>query len=100
MFQSKSWVSVVPVLVCDEEEVGVVAVDACRALEGDFLKQTCRFRSGTRRLVGEEESEERRGVGGAVWNELVVRSVGCIRQPIAAVRRVGAVHSIVVRFVS
>jgi hypothetical protein len=74
-----------------------VAVDAFLTLGEDFLKETCRFRRGTRRVVVvvvDEESELRRGVGCAVWNGLVVRSDGCIRQPIAAVRRVGAVHSI------
>jgi len=54
-----------------------------------FLKETWRFERGIRR--GEEESGTRRGVGVPVWKELVVRSVGCNRQLIAAVRRVGAV---------
>ena len=31
-----------------------------------------------------------------VWYEHGVKRVGCIRQPIAAVRRVGAVHNIAV----
>ena len=31
-----------------------------------------------------------------MWYEQGVRSVGCIRQPIAAVRRVGVVHNIAV----
>jgi hypothetical protein len=57
------------------------------------LKETFRFARGTRRVEGEEESEARRVVAGGVWNEQVVRSVGCNRQPIAAVRR-GAVYSI------
>jgi len=98
VFQSRSCVSVVLGLALACVDGGeVVAVDACLVLLGeDFLKETCRFRSGTRRvvLVGEEESDDRRGVAGAVWNEVGVRRVGCIRQPIAAVRRVGAVHSI------
>jgi hypothetical protein len=38
----------------------------------------------------------RREEGAVVWYEQGVRRLGCIRQPIAAVRRVGAVHNIAV----
>ena len=38
----------------------------------------------------------RTGAGELVWYALGARSVGCIRQPIAAVRKVGAVYSILV----
>lgn len=57
------------------------------------LKSTLRFGRGTRRLEFEDEScVGRRGED--VWYVLDVRRVGCILQPMAAVRKVGAVHSI------
>jgi hypothetical protein len=50
---------------------------------------TLRFGRGTRRLLLEIVSEVRRGVC-CVWYAQGVRRVGCRRQPIAAVRNVGA----------
>lgn len=59
------------------------------------LKETWRLARGTRRCE-EGESEDRVDGGELVWKVHGVRSVGWIRQPRAAVRRLGAVHSILV----
>jgi len=56
------------------------------------LKETCRFARGPRRCA-EGVSVGRAGEE-LVWRVHGVRSEDCIRQPRAAVRRVGAVPSI------
>lgn len=56
--------------------------------------ETWRFPRGTRRCVAEEESVDRTFVEELVWNVHGVRREDWIRQPIAAVRSVGAVYSI------
>ena len=78
-------------------EVVDVAVEAYRivgAASVGFLKEIWRFGMGALREVLLEESVALRGGGEAVEYALDARIVGCIRQPIAAVRRVGAVYSI------
>jgi hypothetical protein len=74
---------------------GVLIEEACRIemTEAGGLKVTPRLARGTRRLGWEEESDVRRGVGEVVWYVQGDRRVGCRRQPIAAVRRVGAAPS-------
>lgn len=69
--------------------------EACRIgmREVVGLKVTLRLARGTRRLGCEEESDVRRGFGDVVWYVQGVRRVGRRRQPIAAVRRVGAAPS-------
>lgn len=64
-------------------------------VEGVDLKATLRLAIGTRRLGVMELSLVRRGEGEVVVEYVQgVRRVGCNRQPMAAVRRVGAVPNI------
>jgi hypothetical protein len=78
---------------------GVLIEEACRIgiieVEVVGLNMTLRFVlvRGTRRLGWEEESDVRRGGGDVVGYAHGERRVGCRRQPIAAVRRVGAAPS-------
>jgi len=69
-------------------------------VEVEGLNTTLRFAfvRGIRRLGWEEESVDRRGVGEVVWYAQGERRVGCRRQPIAAVRRVGAAPSMLNSF--
>lgn len=60
------------------------------------MKATLRLLDGTRRLEDVELSFDRRGeVDVVVLYVQGVRRVGCNRQPMAAVRRVGAATNIV-----
>lgn len=84
--------------------VGSAGVEESEAVEAERTdiaegliergKEICRFASGTRRCVTLEELSVDRVLpvaGVCEWNG--VRRVGCMRQPRAAVRRVGAVQS-------
>lgn len=79
------------------EEGGGVLIDEAYRTEivgAVDLNATLRFARGARRLGWEEESLVRRGVGEVAWYAHGVRRVGCSRQPMAAVRRVGAAPNI------
>ena len=69
-------------------------------IDVEGLNTTLRFafESGTRRLGWEEESVGRIEVGDVVWYAQGERRVGWSRQPIAAVRRVGAAPSMLNSF--
>lgn len=64
----------------------------------DGLNDACRFGKDTRRRDAVDGRSCARSGGAVVWYVLVVSNPGCIRQPIAAVRRVGVMYSILLTF--
>jgi hypothetical protein len=78
-----------------EDEEAEETDDAQRIICEVGLNDTLDLGKGARpRVVVCEESLDRSVLEALVWYVHGVRSVGCIRQPIAAVLRVGAVSSI------
>lgn len=99
MFQS-SFSRVVDVdcgmLEADSDEVEELTEEAFRTNAEVGLKEAFLITRGTRRRTASEESWDLPGVGAVVWYVQGARRVGCIRQPITAVRSVGAVHNILI----
>jgi hypothetical protein len=101
VFQSR-WSAVCVLAVEVSWGGGVLIEDAWRMeiIDVEGLNTTLRFafERGTRRLGWEEESVGRIEVGDVVWYAQGERRVGWSRQPIAAVRRVGAAPSMLNSF--
>jgi hypothetical protein len=101
VFQSR-WSAVCVLVVEVSWGGGVLIEDAWRIeiIDVEGLNTTLRFafERCTRRLGWEEESVDRRELGDVVWYAQGERRVGWSRQPIAAVRRVGAAPSMLNSF--